>query len=97
MGFKTFLDKLNDVIFDLLDKKFTGKSDETLFEYVALIHDYILRKLSGLIWHPDRQRNPLDVTYRSKVSTLDWIEPRHIELPEAEQTVNYAMWDQVGE
>ena len=54
LGFKTFMDKLDDVIFEALDHKFSGKEDEVLFEYVALIHDYVIKKISGLLWHPDR-------------------------------------------
>ena len=92
VGFKKLTEKLDDVIFDKLEALFSNKGEETLFEYGKLINDYIMRKLSNLIWHHNREKNPTDVIYESQIREYEWIEARHIELPEADKTVNEAMW-----
>ena len=92
IGFKKLIEKLDDMIFDKLEALFSNKSEEMLFEYGRLINDYIMKKLSSLIWHHNRQLNPTDVIYENQIREYEWIEARHIELPEAEKTVNEAMW-----
>ena len=54
----------------------------------SLLH----RKISALLWHPDRSRDSNDVRLEKKVQSLGWIQPRHIELPKHEKTTNYPMW-----
>lgn len=81
------------MVFDRLEALFDSKSEELLFEYGKLINDYVIGKLSSLLWHHNRQQNPTDVIYQRQVKVFDWIEARHMELPEAEKTANFAMWD----
>ena len=92
VGFKRLIEKFDDMIFDKLEALFSKKSEETLFEYSKVINDYIMKKLTSLLWHFNRQINPTDFIYRSQVREYDWIEARHMELPEAEKTENFAMW-----
>ena len=50
-------------VFDKLEALFQSKSEEILFEYDRLINDYTVHKLSNLLWHHERQRNPTDIIY----------------------------------
>ena len=64
-----------------------------LFSYVKRINDYVMGKLTPVLWHPDRELNPKDLEYRGKVAEFDWVQARHIDLPDAAKTANYPMWD----
>ena len=63
IGFKRFIDKFDDMVFDKLEALFQSKGEEILFEYGRLINDYTIRKLSNLLWYHNRQRNPTDIIY----------------------------------
>ena len=84
MGFKTFIEKMNDFVFETIESNFSNKSDEIIYSYSTKINDYILRKLYNILWHEDRVQNPTDVMYQSRVNRFDWISAQHVELPEAE-------------
>ena len=63
-----------------------------LYEYSKIIHDYLMSKLASILWHPDREENLKDITYKSKVNKFDWVEAQHVELPNPSKTVNFPMW-----
>ena len=63
IGLKQLTEKFDDMILDKLEAQFSNKSQEMLFEFGKLINDYIMRKLSSLLWHFNRQLNPTDVIY----------------------------------
>lgn len=63
IGLKKLTEKFDDLILDKLEAQFANKSQEMLFELGKLINDYIIRKLSSLLWHFNRQLNPTDVIY----------------------------------
>ena len=63
IGLKKLTEKFDDMILDKLEAQFANKSQEMLFEFGKLINDYIMRKLSSLLWHFNRQLNPTDVIY----------------------------------
>ena len=63
IGLKKLTEKFDDLILDKLEAQFANKSQEMLFELGKLINDYIMRKLSSLLWHFNRQLNPTDVIY----------------------------------
>ncbi len=92
LGFQSLISRLDDIVFEILDDRFQGSKDEILFDYVSKIHDHTMAKLMNLLWHADRQRNPTDIIYRSKVASFAWLEPHHIELTDADTVVNAPMW-----
>ena len=54
IGLKQLIEKFDDMILDKLEAQFSNKSQDTLFEFGKLINDYIMRKLSSLLWHFNR-------------------------------------------
>lgn len=77
-----------DHIYKALESKFRNKSNESLFETVANISDYIMRKISALIKHPQKLKRAEDKLVEDKISNLDWLKPRHLSLPDPERTAN---------
>ena len=61
IGFKTLVETLDDIVYDLLEARYENLDKEKLFSCVKRINDYTMSKLSKLLWHPNRQKNPQDV------------------------------------
>ena len=43
---------------------FGEKSEELLFELGKIINNYVLKRLSKIIWHANRQPLPKDLSYQ---------------------------------
>lgn len=93
LGFKTMIDAFDDFVCDAIEKEFGSQiDDDLLFSYVSRIHDHTMGQLSKVLWSQQRQVSSEDLNYRSQVMIFDWIEPKHLNLPDAAKTANYPMW-----
>ena len=86
--FKDFYDELKDHF----KKKMPTLGEAKINDYVKRVSNYIMRRLHQTVWHADRIKNADDMEYYGKIQKLDWVTPDYLDLPEAEHTVNWAMW-----
>ena len=93
-GFKTlFEDFYEEGVRKELDQVLSNTDDKTLMDdYIMRVSEYVMRKLYSTIWTKDSLTSPEDKAYSEKQQMLTWVEPQHIDLPDAPRTVNKPMW-----
>ena len=86
--FKDFYDELKAIF----KQRLPDYNDHKLNNMIKRVGNYVMRRLHQTVWHPDRLKNSDDCEYSQKVEKLLWLTPEYLELPEAEETVNWPMW-----
>ena len=61
-------------------------------EYVLRISELVMQRLHATLLRQSLFHNSKDYLYAEKSEALAWVQPEHVNLPEAKFTTNYAMW-----
>ena len=92
-GFKLLFEDFFKEIRRNLEIILVNASSKEINEALVRLSSYIMRKLHSSIWNKERTQNDDDTKFIAKISSLQGMSADQLELPEAEQTVNWPMWE----